>query len=744
MSNDASQRVSYDVGCMRSLKKLPDRASAKFLDMMTRFMSDPSSNGLNFESVEGARDRGLKSVRIDQGYRAIAFVSGRDIMFLHVNEHDKAYRWAEGRRVRVDGATNRIRVVEEVEIVPASESRSAPDASPQLEPEPPALFADVSDERLIALEVLEEELPKVRSLRDQAHLDASVESFDTTSYDALLALAAGYTDDEILELLGIGEIEEEEPQIAAPKMVREVSTSFSDAVASAENRQRIFIPETEDELRRFLEGDLDGWRVFLHPEQRKIAYRDYNGPAMARGGAGTGKTVVAMHRAKHLADQIAEDPARSGDRVLFTTFTTSLAHDIEANLKTLCPEHLERPNPRIEVINLDRWVSGFLKRKNFERAIAYFGEERDQLDEIWREVFDDNQVPDGLSEEFVRAEWEQIIQAKGVMVEREYVKLPRTGRGTPLDRRKRAALWKIFSDYRARMIDAGLAEPDDAYREAVELLRSEAPSLPYRSVIVDEAQDMGEQAFRLIRAIVPEKPDGDRNSIFIVGDAHQRIYGRRASMAACGINVRGRSRRLRLNYRTSDEIRNWAVSILEGVSVDDLDEGMDTLAGYTSVFKGPAPELVSFASEDAEVAALIDWLRAIEAQDIRLADVGILGSTRAQLDRLGSRLQDAGFKTVRLQPSKADDRSQPGVRLTTMHRAKGLEFHAVTIPFLSNSSFPPQASLRAAVDDVDRRNILQQQKSLLHVAATRAKKALRVSWSGEPSKLLAHSLNAAA
>ena len=455
-----------------------------------------------------------------------------------------------------------------------------------------------------------------------------------------------------------------------------------------------------------------------------------------RGGAGTGKTVVAMHRAKYLADRIAADPTRAGERVLFTTFTTSLAYDIEANLTTLCPEHLGRPTPRIEVINLDRWVSQFLKRKKFGRDIAYFGEEREQLEQIWREVFDDQGPPEGLTEEFVRAEWAQVVQARGVMTEREYFKVPRTGRGTPLDRPKRGALWKIFSEYRARMMDAGLAEPDDAYREAVEILGSEAPSLPYSAVVVDEAQDMGEQAFRLIRAIVPKRPEGDNDKIFIVGDAHQRIYGRKASLAASGIDVRGRSRRLRLNYRTSDEIRNWAVSILEGVPVDDLDDGLDSLNGYKSVFHGPAPELVGSANEEKEIANLVGWLREIEKAGTDLADIGVLVATRTQSDKIALRLGDAGLATVRLKPGQADDRKAPGVRVSTMHRAKGLEFQAVAIPFLSNAMYPPPVVLRAAVDDVDRRNILQQEKSLLHVAATRAKRFLRVSWSLEPSKLL--------
>ena len=286
------------------------------------------------------------------------------------------------------------------------------------------------------------------------------------------------------------------------------------------------------------------------------------------------------------------------------------------------------------------------------------------------------------------------------------------------------------------MLSEGLAEPDDAYREATEILSAEAPNLPYAAVIVDEAQDMGEQAFRLVRAIVPASPTSDRNSIFIVGDAHQRIYARRASMSACGINVRGRSRRLRLNYRTTQEIRAWAVSILEGVNVDDLDEGTDTLRGYVSLLHGPAPELVPCRAEAEELEGLVSWVQAQPADQIRLADIGVLCSRRADVDRVQGALRAAGIDTVLLQAGSADDRAVPGVRITTMHRAKGLEFFSVAIPFLSEAAFPPAGALNAAVDQADRTDIVDQYRSLLHVAATRAKNALRVSWSGTPTLLI--------
>ena len=721
MTDTTSKRVSYDIGCMKSLRKLPDKVSIKFMDLMARYMSDPSGNGLNLETVEGAKDSSIKSLRVDQGYRAIAFEVRQDIMFVHVNEHDKAYRWAGSRRVKLDPDTNRIRVIEEVDA--EVEMVVAPATSE------PRLFEGVTDARLRDLGVAEEELPAMRQLTTINALEAAEDRFDPLTYQVLYAVAAGYEDEEIRILTGVSARADYEPSTPA------VEISFDRLIETEQSRQTIFIPDSEAELRRVFEEGLEGWRVFLHPEQRKIAYRDYNGPAMVRGGAGTGKTVVAMHRAKHLADQIEKDPSPSGQRVLLTTFTTSLAHDIEANLRTLCPGHLDARPPRIEVINLDRWVSQFLKRKNFAREVAFFGEARDRLDQVWREVFDDHDLPEGLSEPFVRAEWAQIVQAKGLTDQRSYLKASRAGRGTPLDRRKRAALWDLFADYRARMISAGLAEPDDAYREATEILSAEAPNLPYVAVIVDEAQDMGEQAFRLIRAIAPVTPSGDRNSLFIVGDAHQRIYGRRASMSACGINVRGRSKQLRLNYRTTQEIRAWAVSVLEGVSVDDLDEGTDTLRGYVSLLQGVAPELVGCRSEAEELEGLVAWVRGLPEDQMRLSDIGVLCARRADVDRVQGALRAAGVETVTLQ-SGADDRSVPGVRVTTMHRAKGLEFFAVAIPFLSETSFPPPGALRTAVDAADLEDLVTQNRSLLHVAATRAKKALRVSWSGTPTTLI--------
>jgi superfamily I DNA/RNA helicase len=714
-------RVSFDVACMRSLKKVPSRVFERFHDMILKVISDPSRQGLNVEPIQGASDSSIKSIRIDQGYRAIGYLQGRELLLLHVDEHDKAYRWATNKTVRFNPSLNRIQVLDM--IVEASANEPKIEAKPSSTKTP--LFRAFSDKDLIATGLDPAVVLRARRYHSESDLEADKDQLDPASFDILFSLAAGFSLQEIPELVG---------SLATNKAEQ---LSFAEALRTEESRQEIFVPDGEEELRRFLNGELEGWRVFLHPDQRRIAYhKGYAGPTLVRGGAGTGKTVVAMHRAKHLADDIAKDSSRRGEKVLFTTFTSTLAKDVEANLKALCPEHLAGKDPRLEVINLDRWVGEFLRRRGFDRKIVYFGDDRVRLDEIWADVLAQAEVPKGLSDTFIRDEWSQVIQAKGISTEKAYFAASRVGRGTPLDRLKRRALWAVFQAYSARKVDEDLAEPDDAYREAMAILERDGANLPYTSVVVDEAQDMGEPALRLVRAIVPKASRGDRNSLFIVGDAHQRIYDRKSTMAACGIDVRGRSKRLRLNYRTTELIRRWAVGALEGLAVDDMDEGIETLAGYRSLVKGTDPTLVGYKSSDAELTSLSAWLKEITVANDKPQSVAVLARTNDALDKIESRLAKDGLTLFRLKNDTLDDPARAGIRLATMHRAKGLEFDVVAIAGLSDVNFPPKQALKNAPDDASRRDVGERERSLLHVAATRPRSVLRVSWHGTKPTLL--------
>lgn len=714
--------VDIEKSCLKSLAKVPPNVAASFIAMTAKIMADSTANGLHVEPLAGARDRTMRSVKIDRGYRAIASLQGKHILFLHVNEHDKAYRWARGREVSYDEAINRIRI-----LVADVESIELPSSAKEFRQT--GLFDAYEDDLLVDLGVGRNEIPVLRALVSEADLTASEEHFDATTFDILVALQSGYGPQDIPAVLGVAD--------DGSDVRFETAEGLEEALGSEVALATIFVPKDETELRRVLEGDMQGWRVFLHPLQRRFAYRDYNGPALVRGGAGTGKTVVAMHRARYLADKIAHTdfPELADTRVLFTTFTRNLARDIEANLHTLCPEHLERGKKRIEVRNLDAWVFGFLKREGFDREIV-FATDDERLKDFWAEAFEKADLPEGLSKEFVKNEWTHVVQAKGLESRKDYFDVSRAGRGTALDRKKRAALWPIFETVRARMTEAGLATLDDAYREAINLIgRRGKDWLPYSAVVVDEAQDMGVQAFRLVREIAQARETGERNSIFIVGDAHQRIYNRRASLHACGIDVRGRSRRLRLNYRTSENIRAWAVSVLEGVEVDDLDEDLDTLSGYRSLMNGPDPEIFSATTRDEEFSEI---LRRIENSMSENASdtIAVLLRKKLHVDAAVEYMENSGKLVIRLSEKEADDPSRQGIRVATMHRAKGLEFDVVFLAGIKDGEVPPTSLIDEAVDPAAKREAMDRERCLLHVAATRARRRLYVSWYGAKSFLI--------
>ena len=727
--------VSLNRGCMRALNRLDEPTQSAFLSMSEKLISNATRKGLNIEPIEGAMDKTMKSIRVNQQYRAVGSLRGVDLLFLFVGPHDEAYRWARRRRVVIDDM-KRVRIVEMVE---ETEATTPPtwSTTPSATPHAPSLFDPWTDAELKALGLTDADLRRARTITSDDQLDAEQDAFDPVSHNILSALAMGYGLDEVPALLGI------EHDGAATTVGADVDAAsdpsdetFADALRTPASRATIFVPEDQKELRRVLEGDMAAWRIFLHPEQRRLVARKTSGPTLVRGGAGTGKTVVAMHRAKVLADRIAAVPARSGRKVLFTTFTTTLAHDIEANLKTLCPEHLTRGAERIEVRNLDAWVRAFLRRSGFEKEIAFPGD--DKVEAVWSEALADAELPEGLTEAFIKAEWSDVVQAQGLMDRKGYLRASRAGRGTALDAKKRAAIWPIFERFRAEMIDRRIIEPEDAYREARLVLSRQAPGmLPYDHVVVDEAQDFGRNAFKLIRAIVPpptEEGVSDADSLFIVGDAHQRIYGRQLSLGACGIAVRGRSTRLRLNYRTTESIRAYAVSILEGVSVDDLDDNLDTLAGYRSLMKGPDPDLTGYATRTEELAALVARLQGY-APNV-LAEVGVIARTNAILDAVQAALEKAGIEAHRLSKGAPDNPACPGVRLATAHRAKGLEFRDVHIVCVSEGLWPPSGVLERQIDAAAIKDMEARERSLFHVAATRAKARLFVSWSGSISYII--------
>jgi superfamily I DNA/RNA helicase len=460
----------------------------------------------------------------------------------------------------------------------------------------------------------------------------------------------------------------------------------------------------------------------LHPTQRKIINRDWNGPVRVIGGAGTGKTVVALHRAKWLAENRLQGKE---DKILFTTFTRNLAVDIQQNLSKICTPNILQ---RIEVINLDRWVSNYLRKFGYKYEIDY----GNRINALWENAL--TLIPSmlELSEEFFKEEWEKIIQPHGISTEMDYLKISRVGRGTKLSRKQRKQIWPVFEEYRLQLNENGLKEPEDAMRDVRIILEQKDKTLPYRSIIVDEAQDMGSQAFMLLRQLITKE---DKNDLFIVGDGHQRIYRHKIVLGQCGINILGRSRKLRINYRTTEETRRWAMQLLEGMNIDDLDGGLDDQKGYKSLMHGVSPQVQKFDSISKELEYIVNYLKRVKKEEGTLTGVCLVARTNALVTQYQDLLNNNDIETYVIRRSESEDRSKIGVRLATMHRVKGLEFERVIVVNV-NDGIVPYIGKKQSSDPVIKREIELQERALLYVSVTRARKEVVITSNALPSKFL--------
>jgi hypothetical protein len=656
-------KVALSQDFLLNLARLPAAVQGKVLKWAIRFQTDPMARGFNYEKIRAARDPHLRSIRIDGDWRGIIFVPPRSDLYilLYVDHHDEAYRWAENRKLTINPVTGAMQVVlvEEVSAPPEPAETAARRVQHEIV-DRQGLFAGISDAELLSLGTPADLVARVRQVASEAELDALQPVLPIEAYEGLFLVAAGDTVSQVLSA--------RETQVDRPIDTED----FARSVETAESQSRFVVVDNDEALTAIMNAPLAQWRVFLHPLQKRLAVGDRSGPVRVLGGAGTGKTVLAMHRAKWLAEHATPE----GKKVLVATFTRNLAIDIETNLNTLCTQDIMS---RIEVRNLDAWVLRFLRSKRYEQSIVYGRQE--EAAACWNLALAVKDASLGLDDDFYAAELEQVILAQGIATLDAYRAARRVGRGVVLSRAKRDAIWPVFEEYRAQLASRRLKEVDDAYRDAAQLIAKDR-HYPYPAIVVDETQDFGPQALRLLRALI----EPGKNDLFFVGDGHQRIYHRnKAALSRSGIDIRGRARKLYINYRTTDEIRRQAVALLEGVAVDDLDDGTDNNSRYKSLSHGPAPIMESCPSWEALVervkAILVDW--SVVPETAHLGATCIMAESRPARDQLMAALRSAGYAVESIE---ADTRLRAEVNcllFATMHRAKGLEFQNVIVTHMT-------------------------------------------------------------
>jgi mRNA-degrading endonuclease RelE of RelBE toxin-antitoxin system len=639
------------------------------------------STGMQFHKIENARDDNFWSVRAGSDIRIIVHKTEASLLLCYVDHHDRAYKWAQRRKLETHPKTGAAQLVEIRETVQEVIIQKYIEVE---QPRPKSLlFTKLSDDELLGYGVPAEWLPDVRKA-------------DADTYLALMDHLPGEAAEALFQLATGGR-----PPI--PQLVAKGTSPFDHPDA----QRRFRVMSSIEELERALEYPWEKWTIFLHPDQRQLVERDYNGPARVAGSAGTGKTIVALHRAVFLAR------SNPDARVLVTTFSDTLPNALRAKLRLLI-YHEPRLGERLEVRSINA-----IGRRLYD---LHFGATRiASNEEIQRLLADAANVVEGhkFSQRFLRTEWEDVVDAWQLESWEAYRDVRRLGRKTRLPEAQRARLWSIFDRVRSRLNERRLITYSGMFsRMAAQLRGRKYP--PFDFAVVDEAQDVSIAQLRFLAALGAARPNG----LFFAGDLGQRIFQQPFSWKALGVDVRGRSSTLHINYRTSHQIRVQADRLL-GPELSDVDGNTEERGGTISIFNGPPPSIQVLDSPEDEINAVGAWLLDRSNEGVKPHEIGVFVRSIAELDRAREAVEAAGlpFKVL----DENVETTSGYTSISTMHLAKGLEFRAVVVMACDDEIIPSQERIESVVDDADLEEIYNTERHLLYVSCTRARDYLLVT-----------------
>ena len=648
---------------------------------------NPANPGMQLHKLAKAKDKNLWSVRVGSDIRLIVHKTNTSLLLCYAGHHDKAYDWAERRKLETHPTTGAAQWVEIRETVQdirvpthVAEPRPAPIQLP--------LFARISDDELAGYGVPREWLPDVRNATEDSLLELT-DHLPAEAAEALLELATG-------------------GKPRAPQPAAATANPFDHPDA----QRRFRVMTNVEELQRALDFPWEKWTVFLHPAQRQWVERDYTGPARVAGSAGTGKTIVALHRAAHLAR------THPDARVLLTTFSDTLASALQTRLRRLLGNE-PRLAERVDVHSIDAIGLRLYKTHVGSATIA----RRDTIRGLAQEAA--NAVGGHrFGVHFLLAEWEHVVDAWRLESWEGYRDVVRLGRKTRLPEPQRAVLWSIFERLRVGLRERNLITQAELFTSlAVAIAKSRNAIFDFS--VVDEAQDISVAHLRFLAALGCNRP----NALFFASDLGQRIFQQPFSWKSLGVDVRGRARTLRVNYRTSHQIRAQADRLL-GPTVTDVDGNIEDRSDTVSVFNGPPPVVLTLKDESEEIKAVGNWMAERTKAGVLPHEFGVFVRSAAQLDRAQAAVKEGGLAFNIL--DEHVETLSGHVSISTMHLAKGLEFRAVVVMACDDEIIPLQERIETVGDDADLQEVYDTERHLLYVACTRARDHLLVT-SVEPA-----------
>ena len=679
----------------RALDSLDKQSAALAKRAALDFQIDPSQPGFKFHRIQNARDRNMWSFRINRDLRAIVHHEDEAFILCYVDHHDEAYAWAERHKIEqhpTTGQTQIVEVVERTEVVTRTVYEDQTVVLPPLADTPPAL--------LLTIGVPTEWVDWVRTASEQALFD-HIDRFPEEVQHNLLELLTG----------GL---------LIKPPALPSSTAPIRPAKDAPIQPSREIVPiEDADELARALESPWEQWLVFLHPEQRDVVHRSYSGAARVFGSAGTGKTIVALHRVKWLLDHHEDAP------MLCTTYTQALTSNLVERLELLLGEDIAEI-ANLEVTNFHRWLMRWHRETFGQMDIATEQDIKRLIDE-GLELHAD--VPFRADE--ILSEFRAIIDPYFIQTRAEYFDTPRTGRGKPMGKRQKLLLWKVVEHVLQSLRDMSRLTLNQYSGRAVAYFEEHPDARPFQHVVVDEAQDFSPIELQALRAIVREGED----DLFLCSDAGQRLYGRAFSWFKNGIDIRGRSTQLMINYRTTEQIRAACEALLPEALDGPGDEAESRAA--RSLRRGDAITLAGCKTPKEQMDALERWLvERIEVDRIEPSQIAVLARKTPMALRMLSpiaRKFDLPYELI----ERNSPETTTGIAYGEMKSAKGLEYRAVAIVDCSSQIVPLEEELeKATADRGDFVDVLEMERNLLYVAGTRARDNLFISYVGAPSQFL--------
>jgi superfamily I DNA/RNA helicase len=662
--------------------------------------TEPDRPGLQFHRIDKSKDPNFWSVRVNRDVRIVVHKTGESLLLAYVGHHDDAYRWAERRRIETHPKTGAVQIVEVRERIEEIVSAAQPsfDFGKPIElsiaPAAPSskLFEVLSQDELFSVGVPEDWI-------------ADVLTADEDRFLALTEHLPAEANEALLDYISSGVLKQPAPSRVA------------DPFAHPDTLRRFRVVENAVELESALDAPWERWVVFLHPAQREIVEREFAGPARVAGSAGTGKTVVALHRAAHHLRQSPDG------RVLLTTFAEPLANALRGKLGLLAgpDRHLL---DRVAVTSF-QGIADELYQLVFARKAHVAS--REVIRSLVEKAHEAAGIDD-VSLQFILSEWFNVVDAWQVTDLDQYRNVPRMGRRTRLGARQRERLWPVYDSVRRALQERRFMTSASLFAT---LTAHYAPrsEKPFNHIVIDEAQDLGVAELRFLASIAPAGSD----ALFFAGDLGQRIFQQPFSWKGLGIDVRGRSFTLRVNYRTSHQIRIVADRLLP-VSVRDVDGLEDNRAATVSVFNGSPPEILIAADQSEELDCIAKFIRDSISDGIEPCAIGLFVRSRGELPRARAAAAKANVEATEL--TGRTDATTGKISIGTMHFAKGLEFRAVVVMACDEMVIPSQQRIADVSDEMELDEVYSTERQLLYVAATRARDRLLISGVAPGSEFL--------